>query len=52
MFKEAGGILIALKFLPGLILSPISHHKMIIAASKELFLIKKKNANFLVDKIN
>ena len=52
MFKEAGGILIALKFLPGLLLSPISHHKMIIAASKELFLLKKKDANLFVEQVN
>jgi len=52
MFKEAGGILIAIKFLPGLLLSPISHHKMLVAASKELFVLKKKHANMFVDKLD
>ena len=52
LFKEAGGILIALKFIPGLILLPISHHKLIIAASKELFLLNKKCASLLVNRIN
>ena len=50
--KEAGGILLAIKFLPGLILLPISQHKMIMTASKELYLIKKSDAKMFREDLN
>ena len=44
LLKEAGGILLAIKFIPGLFLLPIAHHKCLMQASQELFLFNQDNA--------
>ena len=49
LLKEAGGIMLALKFLPSLILSPLSNHSMIISASKEIFSLHEKDAKLIHD---
>jgi hypothetical protein len=44
---DAGGVLQVLVFFPGLLLFPVSLHKMLMAASKELYVVSKPDAQIL-----
>ena len=49
---DAGGLLQVLVFFPGILLFPISLHKMLMAASKELYVVSKEDAQILSEKLD
>ena len=49
---DAGGVLQVLVFFPGILLFPISLHKMLMAASKELYVVSKDDAQILTSKLD
>ena len=52
LMGDAGGVLQVMVFFPGLLLFPISLHKMLMAASKELYVISKADASILTEKLD